>query len=151
MATTEEKNPNPTTAIAGANLPAVIDDKAISNRVFLHQDKIIIILSDRFNELSKEKFISPSYGRFEEFGVKSNGCTWNPEKREVKYDQDVRNGFYWAVMLTFKDSVDLDTIVKNGVQNTLMPIMAEIETDMELQLEAEITRLQSLASCEPKI
>lgn len=152
---TETDTKKPTDALAkveGSQLPAVIENGGAIKPVYLHdiytgKPGFVIVLSQRFNELAKEQFISPDFSRLQEMGYKVEPKYWNPIER--KLDQgtayDKHEGMVKVITL-YPDDINLieDPMFK-GLETTLLPIVKDIETDMEKQLNDEVKRLQKLS------
>jgi len=76
------------------------------------------------------------------------------EKRNFHSDNayDSKEGYYRSIIVYPEDEkLDLieDPMLK-GLENTLLPMVADMQSDMEKQLDTEIKRLQKLQSRSPK-
>ena len=151
---TDTKTETPTTDLAVGNnnqLPAVIEIGI--KPVYLHdiyngKPGLVIILSERFNRLAQENCVSPGFSVLENMGFTvERGKWWHPEERRFEQGTayDNHEGYRQVITLHGNDARSLiEDLAKEGFNQSLLPIMVEIEADMEVQLQKEIDRLQSL-------
>ena len=108
----------------------------------------VIVLSERFNELANEQFITPDFTPFTEleYIVKRGGFILKSRQFFEARDQSHAP----AIAVYAKDNMDLmDDIITQGADNVLMPLMEQVMANMEEQLETEVGRLQGLMKRAP--
>ncbi len=158
MSETAVKPEDDLTAVAKDQLPAVIDDKTKFKPVYLvdiytGKPGLVIILSERFNELAREDAVSPNFSDLEDIGFKITKKEFSTSSRVIVEDlnrkavKDKRN----ALVLESDNGRELiEDLALKGFEKTLLPIMTKIEANMEKQLDAEIKRLQKLKQSGPQ-
>ena len=122
--------------------------------IYTGRPGFVIPLSKQFNELVDEESVSPDFQPLKDLGYKVEFRSWNPEKRNFHSDNayDSKEGYYRSIIVYPEDEkLDLieDPMLK-GLENTLLPMVADMQSDMEKQLDTEIKRLQKLQSRSPK-
>ena len=137
-------------------LPVVIESglkPVYIHDIYTGKPGLIVILSVRFNELVRENAVMPDFSALEEIGFKVSKKEFSTSSRSIveslnrKAVKDKRN----SLILESENGRDLiEDLAFKGFENTLLPIIAKIESDMEKQLDAEITRLQKLKQSGPQ-
>lgn len=138
--------------VAKEQLPAVIDDSVKLKPVYLEeiytgQPGLIIILSERFNLLAKENAVSPDLSALEKIGFTVKIQEWSTSSRVLvtsinnKAVSDKRKAI---VLESDKGRELIEDVALKGFENTLLPMVADIQAGMEKQLDIEIKRLQKI-------
>jgi hypothetical protein len=146
------------TAVAALQLPAVIDKEINLKPVYLHdiytgKPGFVVILSDRFNELSKEEAISPDFSDIENLGYKVEIRHWHPIDRKFDLGNNYDNleGMFRCITLYPRDNIDLiEDAMLIGLDKAILPLVNKVQTNMEKQLDTELQRLQKLHGRAPK-
>jgi len=155
MSETNVKTPTEALSEASApQLPVVIE---AVKRIYLHDvytgcPGFVIILSERFNQLSKEESVSPDFSPFQELGYKVEIKHWHPTDRKFALGNNYDNleGMLRSLVVHPENRDPIEEVILKGAEHTLLPMLAEMEADMEQQLDVEITRLQKIKGHAPK-
>ena len=153
MTEVETKQPlDSSDQLTGANLPATIEPQDCIKKVYIEEiytgePGLIIILSQRFNELAQENSVTPDFSALTEIGFEVALEEFSISSRTIVRDLNRKAVRDKRKVITLKSDNGqelIEDLALKGFENTLLPIVADIESNMEEQLEAEIARLQKL-------